>query len=131
MGMKKIKFSDDISLVLKILKEENVFIFENNIPYFFIEMIYDFLWGVLYKAKILSRYKGKRCIDVIDIKIGLTLQLKKNKSINFSENGLKHILNIINNQNLHKKPTNSVFKFPILNRSSLNDEFKIVGNIFN
>nr|UXY88046.1 transcription initiation factor TFIID subunit 9 [Cryptomonas curvata] len=129
--MKKLKFSDDIALVLKILKEENVLIFENDIPYFFIEMIYDFLWGVIYKAKILSRYKGKRGIDTVDIKIALTLKLKKNKAIDFSENGLKHIINIINNQRLHKKPNNSVFKFPILNRSFLNDELKIVGNIFN
>ena len=75
--MKKLEFSDDIALVLKILKEENVLIFENNIPYFFIEMIYDFLWGVIYKAKILSRYKGKRGIDIVDIKIALTLKLKK------------------------------------------------------
>jgi hypothetical protein len=129
--MTKLKFSNDIALVLKILKKENVLIFENDIPYFFVEMIYDFLWDVIYKAKILSRYKGKRGIDTVDIKIALTLKLKKNKAIDFSENGLKHIINIINNQRLHKKPNNSVFKLPILNRSFLNDELKIVGNIFN
>ena len=131
--MKTIKFklSDDILFILKILKEEQILCFKKDIPYFLVGIVYDFIWNLLYKAKILSKYKEKKEMDLIDIKVAFIMKIKKIKTLDFSINNLKHIINLINKQKIPQMKSNLVLKFPVSNNSILNYDYKILGNIFN
>jgi len=123
------KRSEDLFFILTLLKKEKILNFEKKVPYFLIGIIYEFLWKLLYKAKVLSKYKEKKGIDIIDIKIALILIAKTNNSFEMDIANLKHIVNIVNKQKLPKKTNNSVFKITILTKFLLNDEHKIFGSI--
>nr|UXY87552.1 transcription initiation factor TFIID subunit 9 [Cryptomonas curvata] len=126
----KFKLSADILFILKILKEENVLNFEKKIPYFLIGTVYDFIWSLIFKAKILSKYKEKKGIDLVDIKIAFILKIKKRKHFEFCTNNSKLIINLINKQKFHQTTGNLVFKFPVSNKLITNADYKVLGNIF-
>jgi hypothetical protein len=130
MEKNNLKRSVDIIPILKILKEEEIFSFESNIPYFLTELSYDFLWRVLYKAKILSKYKEKRGIDIIDIKIALTLQLKQNNLYIVSVNQLKYLINIINTESFPKKKNKPCIEKSSSYKSIEQDNYKVICNPF-
>jgi hypothetical protein len=127
----KFKLSEDTRFILNILKEEKVLTFEKNVPYFLIAVVYDFIWNLLFKAKILSKYKGKKGIDVIDMKIAFIIKIRKTIRFDFSTKNLKHITNLINKQNFPPIKNISAFKFLVFNKSLTNGDYKILGNILN
>ncbi|AEA38682.1 hypothetical protein CPARA_1gp024 (nucleomorph) [Cryptomonas paramecium] len=100
-------YSNDIVFILKILKEERILKFKHNVPYFFLELIYNFLWDILYQAKLLSRYTKRKNISQVDIKLALLLRYKQNNRLNSTDEP-NHITNIIN-ANIFPKKLKSVF----------------------
>nr|UXY86653.1 transcription initiation factor TFIID subunit 9 [Cryptomonas paramecium] len=101
--------SNDVIFILKILKEEGIFRFKHDVPYFFLELIYNFLWEILYQAKLLSKYTKRKNITQLDIKLALLLKCKQNNRPN-SINMSNHITNIINANIFPKR-----IKFAFLN----------------
>ena len=129
MKITNFNLAEDLLFILTILKEEKILNFDKQAPHFLLGILYEFLWNLLYKAKILSKYKEKKGIDLIDIKIALILKSKTNKYNGLQINNIKHILNIINKQKFPDKTNTFIFKFPIFTKSLANDECKIFGNI--
>ncbi|ABW98299.1 hypothetical protein HAN_3g497 (nucleomorph) [Hemiselmis andersenii] len=96
--MKKEKPSDLMN-VYKLLKKAGISNFENSIPSLFLDLIYEFIWDILYKSKIIAKHSGRSVISKIDLEIAckLEFQILQDKPLNdeklfFSRNMLNSLI---------------------------------------
>mmetsp|Transcript_26030 Transcript_26030/g.65702 ORF Transcript_26030/g.65702 Transcript_26030/m.65702 type:complete len:125 (+) Transcript_26030:4474-4848(+) len=123
--MKREKPSDLMN-VYKLLKKAGINNFEDSIPSLFLDLIYEFIWDILYKSKIIAKHAGRSIISKIDLEIACKLEFQllnkkphRNKKSVFS-------LNLLNSLILKEKSeinSSSIANFP-LNLLTENFKFK-------
>jgi histone H3/H4 len=74
----------DLLEIFKLMQKVGIRRFEDNIPSILLEIIYGFIWEVVYKAKLLSKHSKRPIIDLIDIEIACKLESKNVEIKNFS-----------------------------------------------
>ena len=86
----------ELSPFFKIIREEGIKYIHVDIPWFLLELVYQILWKIIYKARILAKQRGASFISLIDLKISIAMQHKENIEINLSRTNLKKLSHIIN-----------------------------------
>nr|UXY87063.1 transcription initiation factor TFIID subunit 9 [Cryptomonas sp.] len=114
--------------VLRLLREEGAVHFEKNVPWYILEIVYIFLWEILYKAKILSRHAGKRGIDPMDIKIALTVKSREDYEINKSCRDPNHIIEMINSEPIPRELASLAVTYSKSNSFPQSDQCKVLAN---
>lgn len=66
MKKKKTK-SNDLVEILKILKKKGIKSFDRRIPISLLRMLYNFLWDIIYQAKLFSKHAKKKKVEMEDI----------------------------------------------------------------
>jgi histone H3/H4 len=115
----------DLIEIYKILKRNGILEFEEIIPSFLLEFIYEIIWKILCKAKILSKHAKRIFPTLIDIEIACKLELKevedkvqRTYTSNFYEN-------IINTIPLPDLSDNNFFELPDKNLQLVEKNFLI------
>jgi histone H3/H4 len=114
----------DLINVYKLLKKAGIEKFEDSIPSLFLDLIYEFIWEILYKSKIIAKHAGRLNISKIDLEIASKLEfqmLKKNPYLNDKS---EFYQNMLNSLPLEEKNEFDFFTSTNLERDFLKTDFK-------
>jgi len=76
MHMKNTVYPKDLLNTFKLLKKAGIKNFENSIPSLVLDLIYNFIWEILYKSRKLAKYAGRNDITKSDIEFACRLELE-------------------------------------------------------
>jgi len=118
----------DLIDVFILLKTSGIKNFDESIPSFMLELIYGFIWEIIYKAKIISSHRKKKNISLIDLEIACIIISNDLIKIDRKFNNLCLGNNIINSTNLPKKKKENFFELPqeyfLLTENNILHKFK-------
>jgi len=95
MKKKKTK-SNDLVEILKILKKKGIKSFDRRIPISLLRMLYNFLWDIIYQAKLFSKHAKKKKVEMEDINRicrQISLEIYSQKSLSTKIHSLGNVIN--------------------------------------
>jgi hypothetical protein len=110
--IKKKYYPKDLIDIFLLLKKTDLKNFDESIPSMMLELIFEFIWNVIYKAKIISKHRKRRNISLIDLEIACEIILINLKKIESNLNNLDFGNNIISSIKLPKKKKENFFDLP-------------------
>jgi hypothetical protein len=120
--MKKNKYyPKDLIDIFLLLKKTELKNFDESIPSMMLELIFEFIWTAIYKAKIISKHRRRRNIALIDLEIACEIISINLKKIESNLNNLDFGNNIINSIKWPKKKKENFFDLPGENFLSIED----------
>lgn len=123
--MKKIFFPKDLLNIYKLFKKTGIKNFESALPSLILDLIYSFVWELLFKSRKLARYAGRIDITKNDIQLACRLELEY---ICFNPFKLKEAImssKILNSLLLKERKIGDYIFFNYDSNEDLKKDFKI------
>jgi len=102
---------NDLSVVLKLLKNRKIKYVDKRIPILILHLIYSFFWNICYKAKILALFRGKINLESKDIRLSCFFyarRIRKKGDLIFRKEFLNKIYRNLHYNTISKRAQNQV-----------------------
>mmetsp|Transcript_10651 Transcript_10651/g.21104 ORF Transcript_10651/g.21104 Transcript_10651/m.21104 type:complete len:125 (-) Transcript_10651:559-933(-) len=121
--MKK-EIPKDLLNVYKLLIKAGIKNFENSIPSLILDLIYEFIWDILYKSKMIAKHAGRSAILKIDIEIACKIEFQTLKNDPYYISKSIFSCNLLNSLFLMEKKEKILSPTTAMFSNLLNENFK-------